>query len=79
MKRVAKEFDSLVGSWVDEHTTRRVNGDEPSDKLDFIDVMLSKIDQENHMFGHTRETIIKATTTVCFCLIKLKASNFTIC
>ncbi|KAK4573759.1 hypothetical protein RGQ29_031634 [Quercus rubra] len=53
MKRVAKEFDSLVGSWVDEHTTRRVNGDEPSDKLDFIDVMLSKI-EENSMFGHTR-------------------------
>ncbi|KAK9992920.1 hypothetical protein SO802_022623 [Lithocarpus litseifolius] len=62
MKRVAKEFDSLVGSWVDEHTTRRVNGDEPSDKLDFIDVMLSKI-EENPMFGHTRETIIKATAT----------------
>nr|POF07482.1 cytochrome p450 cyp82d47 [Quercus suber] len=61
MKRVAKEFDSLVGSWVDEHTTR-VNGDEPSDKLDFIDVMLSKI-EENPMFGHTRETIIKATAT----------------
>ena len=51
MKRVAKEFDSLVGSWVDEHTTRRVNGDEPSDKLDFIDVMLSKI-EENSMFGY---------------------------
>lgn len=68
MKRVAKEFDSLVGSWVDEHTTRRVNGDEPSDKLDFIDVMLSKI-EENSMFGHTRETIIKATATVRFCFI----------
>ena len=68
MKRVAKEFGSLVGSWVDEHTTRRVNGDEPSDKLDFIDVMLSKI-EENSMFGHTRETIIKATATVRFCFI----------
>ncbi|KAM3731529.1 hypothetical protein ACB098_12G170500 [Castanea mollissima] len=63
MKRVAKEFDSLAGSWVDEHTTRRVNGDEPSDKLDFIDVMLNKI-EENSMFGHTRETIIKATATM---------------
>ncbi|KAM3683738.1 hypothetical protein ACJW31_12G171000 [Castanea mollissima] len=56
MKRVAKEFDSLVGSWVDEHTA--------SDKLDFIDVMLSKI-EENSMFGHTGETIIKATATIC--------------
>ncbi|KAM3683729.1 hypothetical protein ACJW30_12G168700 [Castanea mollissima] len=64
MKRVAKEFDSLARSWVDEHTTRRVNGDEPSDKLDFIDVMLNKI-EENSMFGHTRETIIiKATATM---------------
>ena len=78
MKRVAKEFDSLVGSWVDEHTTRRVNGDEPSNKLDFIDVMLSKI-EENPMFGRTRETIIKAIATVCFYHIKLKTSNFTIC
>ncbi len=65
MKRVAREFDTLVGSWVDEHTTRRLEG-EPSNKSDFIDVMLS-VNEDMSMFGHTCETIIKATSTLCFC------------
>ncbi|XP_050252813.1 cytochrome P450 CYP82D47-like [Quercus robur] len=59
MKRIARELDSVAGSWVEEHSMRRLKGSEPTDKPDFIDVMLSEI--EDDAFGHTRETIIKAT------------------
>ena len=62
-------MDTLVGSWVEEHTMRRAKS-EPIDKPDFIDVMLSVIEDDG-MFGHTRDTIIKATTLVCFGYILL--------
>ncbi|KAK9992811.1 hypothetical protein SO802_022514 [Lithocarpus litseifolius] len=63
MKRIARELDSVAGSWVEEHSMRRLKGSEPTDKLDFIDVMLSKIEDDAE-FGHTRETIIKATAII---------------
>ncbi|XP_050252566.1 cytochrome P450 CYP82D47-like isoform X2 [Quercus robur] len=59
MKRIARELDTLVGGWVEEHAMRRAET-ELNDKPDFIDIMLSVIEDDG-MFGHTRETIIKAT------------------
>ncbi|KAF3646442.1 cytochrome CYP82D47 [Capsicum chacoense] len=58
MKRLSQEMDKIVESWVDEHLMKRDLAKD--DDQDFIDVMLSKID-EQVMYGHTRETIIKAT------------------
>ena len=69
MKRIARELDTLVGSWVEEHAMRRAET-EPNDKSDFIDIMLSIIEDDG-MFGHTRETIVKATALVCFSYILL--------
>ncbi|GLT73633.1 hypothetical protein SLA2020_454770 [Shorea laevis] len=62
MKRVARELDLLCGSWIEEHKLKRLNSDEgiSKDNQDFIDLMLSAID-DDHMFGFSRETIIKAT------------------
>ncbi|OWM62769.1 hypothetical protein CDL15_Pgr020063 [Punica granatum] len=62
MKRIAREMDAIVGSWVEEHEQRRViSGDRRrKEDLDFIDVMLSVI-EDNSMLGFSRETIIKAT------------------
>ncbi|GAV77471.1 p450 domain-containing protein [Cephalotus follicularis] len=59
MKRVSRELDSLIGSWVEEHKQNRLNN-EANCKQDFIDVMLSVI-EDDFMFGYTKETIIKAT------------------
>nr|POE87657.1 cytochrome p450 82c2 [Quercus suber] len=59
IKRIGRELDTLVGSWVEEHTMRRAKS-EQIDKPNFIDVMLSIIEDDS-MFDHTRETIIKAT------------------
>ncbi|RVW62150.1 Protopine 6-monooxygenase [Vitis vinifera] len=58
MKLVAKEMDSLIESWVKEHTGRL--NSEASSSLDFIDIMLTKL-KDASLFGYSRETIIKAT------------------
>ncbi|KAJ7950509.1 Cytochrome P450 family protein [Quillaja saponaria] len=61
MKRVSKDFDILTGSWLKEHTMKERNG-ETTEPEDFIDVMLSMIDESClQTYGHSRDTIIKAT------------------
>ncbi|PNX55636.1 cytochrome p450 82c4-like protein [Trifolium pratense] len=62
MKRVARDLDKLVGSWIEEHEVVGVN--KSNDKHDFIDVMLSVI-EDDPASGHNRDTIIKANITVC--------------
>ena len=76
IKRIGRELDTLVGSWVEEDTMRRAKS-EQIDKTDIIDVMLS-ITEDDDMFGHTCETIIKATLLVClitFCYEKCYTHN----
>lgn len=58
MKRMSQEMDKIVTSWIDEHLMKRALAKD--DDQDFIDVMLSKID-EQFMYGYARETVIKAT------------------
>ena len=62
MKRVAKEVDSLVGGWVEEHEMRL--NSEGNKREDFIYVILSVL-EDTSMFGHSKETVIKATIMVC--------------
>ncbi|XP_037495859.1 xanthotoxin 5-hydroxylase CYP82C4-like [Jatropha curcas] len=65
MKRLSKELDSLLQTWIDEHKLKRINQIRDDDdcksieKEDFIDVMLSVL--EDDFFGHSREDIIKGT------------------
>ena len=63
MKGVAEELDALVGGWVEEHAMRLEN--DPQITHDFIDVLLSEL-QDTSIFGHDRQTVIKATIVVCF-------------
>ncbi|KAL0418003.1 UNVERIFIED_CONTAM: Xanthotoxin 5-hydroxylase CYP82C2 [Sesamum radiatum] len=62
MKRITKGLSTIFERWINEHSTR---GRESSLKngQDFIDVMLSTVDDRFTRFGHTRETIIKATVS----------------
>lgn len=65
MKRIAKEVDDICETWILEHVERRMrnkSGHEDDDK-DFIDVLLSKI-EDGSTHGHSRDTIIKATVMV---------------
>lgn len=56
MKRTAKELDSILAEWLEEHKQKRTKGKDQ----DFIDVMLSAIDGAN-VAGFNADTVIKAT------------------
>ncbi|XP_059626240.1 cytochrome P450 CYP82J17-like [Cornus florida] len=62
MKRIGKEMDIIFESWVQEHLQKRIVS-ERGDEQDFIEVMLSVIDDE-FVYGHTKQTVIKATILV---------------
>ncbi|MED6155591.1 hypothetical protein PIB30_006456 [Stylosanthes scabra] len=65
MKRVGKDMDKVVGSWVKEHQDMKIDFDndkETSEKQDFIDVMLSVI-EDDPSSGYTKDNIIKANIT----------------
>ncbi|KAG7946485.1 hypothetical protein I3843_14G041300 [Carya illinoinensis] len=59
MKRTAKELDSVVDAWLKEHLRQKSVGES-----DFMDAMLSTLPADAVIAGHTRDTIIKATTVV---------------
>ncbi|CAH9116276.1 unnamed protein product [Cuscuta epithymum] len=63
MKRVSKAMDDILENWIEDHKQRRRSGGEEDDR-DFIDVMLSVIDQKFESGGHSysRETIMKAAS-----------------
>ncbi|KAI3678682.1 hypothetical protein L6452_37983 [Arctium lappa] len=63
MKQASKELDSIFGKWLDEHVEKRKEycGDK---ETDFMDVMLSTLSNDAEMFGHGRDTVIKATTLI---------------
>ncbi|KAA8528584.1 hypothetical protein F0562_035939 [Nyssa sinensis] len=68
MKKTAKELDSILGGWLEEHRQRRIAGEVKTEgELDFIDVMLS-LQEEGRLsnFQYDSETSIKST---CLALI----------
>ena len=64
MKTTTKELDAVIGTWLEEHVKKRsLNGDSNGES-DFMDVMLSNLDEDAVMSGHSRDTVIKATSMV---------------
>ncbi|KAK3182774.1 hypothetical protein Dsin_030060 [Dipteronia sinensis] len=61
MKKTAKEIDFVIGKWLEEHMQRQ---GEIEGEGDFMDVMLSKLSEDAVTYGHTRESIIKATALI---------------
>ncbi|KAJ6749397.1 hypothetical protein OIU85_000077 [Salix viminalis] len=62
MKRVAKELDHVVSSWLEEHLQRREAVNVRKEEKDFMDVMLESLAVgDDPIFGYKRETIVKAT------------------
>ncbi|KAJ4716415.1 Cytochrome P450 protein [Melia azedarach] len=47
MKRTARELDSVFGKWVYEHRCKRLNRSVNEENQDFIDMMLSVMDNDN--------------------------------
>ncbi|KAE9604378.1 putative cytochrome P450 [Lupinus albus] len=62
MKENAKELDTILGEWLDEHRQKRASGETAVDQ-DFIDVMLSVLDGIM-ITEYDTDTIIKATSLV---------------
>lgn len=71
MKYVARELDVIIEGWIKEHVERREKVGKPSEGKDFIDELLSVIDDRFDKYGVQRITIIKATVVVCFDLNSL--------
>nr|WNT44078.1 CYP82N8v1 [Corydalis yanhusuo] len=60
MKRNAKEVDNMLESWLEEHKRKRLSGVTGAEEEDFMDVMLS-IMEENKFTGRDSNTVIKST------------------
>ncbi|KAM7253056.1 hypothetical protein ACFE04_025674 [Oxalis oulophora] len=72
MKKTSKELDEVAQKWLDEHKLTKVSNDHNKDQ-DFIDVLLSAIDETEEEFeGRDADTIIKAT-----CLTMILAASDT--
>ncbi|KAB5541382.1 hypothetical protein DKX38_014356 [Salix brachista] len=63
MKRTARELDSVLGSWVNEHRRIRLNRSINEEEKDFIHVMLSIMDDSNISVDEA-DTTVKATCLV---------------
>ncbi|KAJ6383559.1 hypothetical protein OIU78_026948 [Salix suchowensis] len=59
MKRTSKELDAVIGSWLEEHLNKEIQGES-----DFMDVMISNLADGVEMSGYSRDVVIKATTLV---------------
>ncbi|KAK9069378.1 hypothetical protein SSX86_011281 [Deinandra increscens subsp. villosa] len=64
MKQAAKELDVVLGKWVDEHVEKRKKSCGSNEDRDFMDVMLSSLSEDDNLFGHGGQTVIKATTLI---------------
>ncbi|KAJ0096883.1 hypothetical protein Patl1_28808 [Pistacia atlantica] len=60
MKRTAKELDTLIEGWLEEHKKRRLLSGERKEERDFMDVMLNVLEDAN-ISGYDAYTINKAT------------------
>ncbi|XP_061343159.1 cytochrome P450 CYP82D47-like [Gastrolobium bilobum] len=65
MKNTAKEMDSIVCEWLEEHRQRRSDSGETKTEQDFIDVLFSVLDGVD-LNGYDADTVNKAT---CLTLI----------
>ncbi|XP_050204567.1 cytochrome P450 CYP82D47-like isoform X2 [Mercurialis annua] len=61
MKKTAKEFDTIIGGWLEEHRRKRDISEVGDKDKDFIDVLMLVLDGIN-LSGYDPDTVRKATT-----------------
>lgn len=65
MKQTFKEVDKVFEEWVQERIqTRKNQQNQQSNISDFMDVMLSSMEENEMVYGHNRETVVKSTILV---------------
>ncbi|PKI48661.1 hypothetical protein CRG98_030948, partial [Punica granatum] len=62
MKVIAKEMESLFAEWLEEHREKRKSGEAANGTQDFMDVLLSVLD-DLKIADFDADTVNKATTT----------------
>ncbi|XP_030545468.1 cytochrome P450 CYP82D47-like [Rhodamnia argentea] len=60
MRRIAKELDTILSGWLEEHKRNSKSTSEKGGDRDFMDVMLSTINGKE-MGGYDADTVVKAT------------------
>ncbi|EXC07358.1 Cytochrome P450 82A4 [Morus notabilis] len=60
MKKTHDELESIVEEWLEEHRQRRGSGNFGGEK-DFMDVMLSKLEESTDLSGYDADIVNKAT------------------
>ncbi|KDP34891.1 hypothetical protein JCGZ_09179 [Jatropha curcas] len=65
MKKTAKELDEILEKWLEEHKSKRDLSEEDKGEEDFMDIMLSDVDDKS-LEGFDADTVNKAT---CLSLI----------
>ncbi|KAM0035396.1 putative cytochrome P450 [Helianthus debilis subsp. tardiflorus] len=78
MKKTGKDFDLVLGGWLEEHRQKRKLCLERNevDAKDFIDVMLSLEDEKQLLnIEHDSDTIIKSTCLVSYMHITIVYNN----
>lgn len=70
MKKTAKKLDAMMGRLLEEHKQKRLLGGEEKGEQDFMDVMLTIIEDAG-IAGFDADTINKATCLVSIFITKL--------
>ncbi|XP_010527268.1 PREDICTED: cytochrome P450 82G1-like [Tarenaya hassleriana] len=68
MKNTAKELDAVISKWLQEHLEERSGNGNDEIGLDqdktVMDLLIDVLPEDVVMSGHTRDTIVKATTLI---------------
>ncbi|KAJ6400152.1 hypothetical protein OIU84_015744 [Salix udensis] len=65
MKRTAKNIDHVAEKWLEEHKQKKASGTAKREQ-DFMDLMLSVLDDAEEFSNRNIDTINKATCLVCY-------------
>jgi hypothetical protein len=65
MKKTAKNLDHAVEKWLEEHKQKKASGTAKGEE-DFMDLMLSALDDAKELSNRSADTINKATCLVCY-------------
>ncbi|XP_022137230.1 cytochrome P450 CYP82D47-like [Momordica charantia] len=75
MKKAGKVLDEVFDKWIEEHRKKKNSGEMEMKEQDFMDVMLSTVEDDGQLFGYDVETVTKAT---CLTMILGGADTTTI-
>jgi hypothetical protein len=70
MRRTSKNLDHAVEKWLEEHKQKKASGTAKGEE-DFMDLMLSALDDAKELSNRSADTINKATCLVCYFSINL--------